>query len=84
MLPPSIEDFIPSDHLARVIEEVVETINVTEIEVKYSHLGQKSYHPHLLLKLLIIFGRIIICHQNHHGIICIIALAKNPFQVLEI
>jgi transposase len=52
LLPPSIEDFIPSDHLARVINEVVETIDVTEIEAKYSHLGQKSYPPHLLLKLL--------------------------------
>jgi len=52
LLPPSVEDFIPTAHLARVINEVVETIDVTEIEAKYSHLGQKSYHPHLLLKLL--------------------------------
>jgi len=52
LLPPSIEDFIPTDHLARVIKEVVETIDVSAIESRYSHLGQKSYHPHLLLKLL--------------------------------
>ena len=52
LLPPSIEEFIPADHLARVINEVVETIDVKEIERKYSCLGQKSYHPHLLLKLL--------------------------------
>ncbi len=43
LLPPSVEDFIPWGHLARVINEVVETIDVTEIEAKYSHLGQKSY-----------------------------------------
>lgn len=52
LLPPSIEDFVPSDHLARVVNEVVETIDVTAIESRYSYLGQKSYHPHLLLKLL--------------------------------
>ena len=52
LLPPSVEDFIPSGHLARVINEVVETIDVREIESNYSHLGQKSYPPHLLLKLL--------------------------------
>lgn len=52
LLPPSIEDFIPCGHLARVINEVVETIDVSAIESKYSYLGQKSYHPHLLLKLL--------------------------------
>jgi transposase len=52
LLPPSVEDFIPAGHLARVINDVVDTIDVAEIESAYSHLGQKSYHPHLLLKLL--------------------------------
>lgn len=52
LLPPSVEDFIPAGHLARVINDVVETIDVKTIETKYSFLGQKSYHPHLLLKLL--------------------------------
>jgi transposase len=52
LLPPSVEDFIPADHLARVINEIVETIETSEIEAKYSYLGQKSYHPHLLLKIL--------------------------------
>jgi transposase len=52
LLPPSVEDFIPAGHLARVINDVVETIDVKAIETKYSSLGQKSYHPHLLLKLL--------------------------------
>lgn len=52
LLPPSVEDFISPGHLARVINDVVETINVKEIEARYSYLGQKSYHPHLLLKLL--------------------------------
>jgi transposase len=52
LLPPSVEDFVPADHLARVIKEVAETIDVSVIESRYSHLGQKSYHPHLLLKLL--------------------------------
>lgn len=28
LLPPSVEDFIPSGHLARVINDVVETIDV--------------------------------------------------------
>ncbi len=52
LLPPSIEDFVPQGHLARVVNDVVETIDVSAIEKKYSLLGQKSYHPHLMLKLL--------------------------------
>ncbi len=53
LLPPSIEDFIKEDHLARVIDEVVERIDTSLIENRYSYLGQKSYHPKLLLKLLL-------------------------------
>ncbi len=52
LLPPSVEDFIKEDHLARVIDEVVDNIDTSGIENRYSYLGQKSYHPKLLLKIL--------------------------------
>ena len=52
LLPPSVEDFIKEDHLARLVAEVVDNLNTASIEKQYSLLGQKSYHPKLLLKLL--------------------------------
>lgn len=52
LLPPSVEDFIKEDHLARLVAEVVDNLDTSAIEKKYSYLGQKSYHPRLLLKLL--------------------------------
>ena len=52
LLPPSIQDFIPANHLSRIICEVVDTIDTALIEKKYSHLGQKSYSPKLILKLM--------------------------------
>src|SRR3954463_16784633 len=52
LLPPSVEDFIKEDHLARVVSEVVDELDTSAIENRYSYLGQKSYHPKLLLKLL--------------------------------
>jgi len=52
LLPPSVEDFIKEDHLARLVSEVVDNLDSSAIEKKYSCLGQKSYHPKLLLKLL--------------------------------
>lgn len=53
LLPPSVDDFIPQGHLARVITEIADQINAASIELKYSALGQKSYHPRTLLKLWI-------------------------------
>jgi transposase len=52
LLPPSVEDFIKEDHLARLVGEVVDTLDTTAVEKQYSYLGQKSYHPKVLLKLL--------------------------------
>ena len=53
LLPPSVEDFIPESHLARVIDEIVDGLDTSIIEDAYSELGQKSYHPKIVLKLLI-------------------------------
>lgn len=38
-LPPSVEDFVPEGHLARVIDEVVETLYTSVIEDQYSLLS---------------------------------------------
>ena len=52
LLPPNIEDFVPDDHLARTVSEVVDSIDTTPIENKYSNLGQNTYHPKIMLKIL--------------------------------
>lgn len=53
LLPPSVEEFVPENHLARLIEGIVDELDCSSIEAKYSELGQKSYSPQLLLKLWI-------------------------------
>ena len=52
LLPPSISEFIHDNHLSKLVDEVVDNLDTKAIECKYSELGQKSYHPKLLLKLL--------------------------------
>ncbi len=53
LLPPSVEEFVPENHLARLIDGIVNELDCSEIEEQYSELGQKSYSPQLLLKLWI-------------------------------
>lgn len=47
-----IETVIPKDHLSRLVKEVVFSLDTESLEAKYSFLGQRTYHPKLLLSIL--------------------------------
>ena len=47
-----IETVIPKDHLCRLVKEVVFSLDTEAIEAKYSFVGQRTYHPKLLLSVL--------------------------------
>ena len=53
LLPPSVEDWLPEDHLARFIGEVVEGLDVSRLESAYRGRGSAAYHLALLLSLLV-------------------------------
>ena len=53
LMPPSLEDKVPQDHLARYISKVVEHLEIKDIEDKYSELGCHAYHPRMLLKVIL-------------------------------
>ena len=53
LLPPSIEELIPEKHLVRVINQVVEKMDIEAIIREYKGGGTSSYHPKMLLKLVI-------------------------------
>lgn len=52
MLPHSLEEFVPEGHLARLVSKVINDLDTSPIEDKYSKRGQKTYHPKIMLKLL--------------------------------
>ena len=53
-LAPDIRKWLPPDHLALFISEVVDTLDLVEITEEYLHLqgGHPAYHPAMMLKLL--------------------------------
>ena len=53
LLPPSLEDLIASKHLVRVVNEVVESMDMSELINLYKGGGTSSYHPRMLLKILL-------------------------------
>ena len=48
-----METALPKDHLCRLVKEVVFSLDTEPIETKYSFLGQHTYHPKVLLSLLL-------------------------------
>lgn len=53
LLPPSLEDLIPLLHPVRVVNEVIESVNLEVLERAYKGGGTSSYHPKMLLKILV-------------------------------
>lgn len=46
------EDFLPEEHLAKAIYEIVERLDLKEIESKYSSIGQHAYDPKMMTKII--------------------------------
>lgn len=53
LFPPSLEDMIDANHPVRVVNEVIDRIDMDIIIKKYKGGGTSSYHPRMLLKVLI-------------------------------
>jgi transposase len=53
LLPPSVDEWLPEDHLARFIVEVVDGLDVSALEKAYAGRGIAAYHPTVLLSLLV-------------------------------
>lgn len=53
LLPPSYDDFIPVNHPVRVVNTILDQVDISGIERSYKGGGTSSYHPRALLKVLI-------------------------------
>ena len=52
LLPLSLHDFVEEEHLARVVNDVVNLLDLNALYVRYSELGCSAYHPQMMLKVL--------------------------------
>ena len=52
LLPPSVQDWLPEQHLARFVVEVASKLDLHELEMPYAGRGSQAYHPEMLLALL--------------------------------
>ena len=52
LFPPSIQDYLPENHLARFVVDIVEQLDVSHLSAVYSGKGSRPYHPSMMLALL--------------------------------
>ena len=52
LLPASIQDYLPEDHLARFVVEMVDLLDMGGILGVYAGRGKTPYHPAMLVALL--------------------------------
>lgn len=53
LLPPSLDELIGEKHLARVLNETIDKLNITPLLESYKGGGTSSYHPLMLSKVLL-------------------------------
>jgi transposase len=53
LLPPSVEDWLPKEHLARFVVDIVDQLDLSALTRQYRGTGSAAYHPTVMLSLLI-------------------------------
>ena len=53
LLPPSVEDWLPKDHLARFVVDIVDQLDLSALTRQYRGTGSAPYHPTVMLGLLL-------------------------------
>ena len=53
ILPPSLEELIATNHPVRVLSSVIDQINIQPLLASYKGGGCSSYHPKMLLKVVV-------------------------------
>jgi transposase len=52
LMPPSVQDWLPEDHLARFVVEIVSQLDLRPLKDAYAGRGSRAYNPEILLALL--------------------------------
>jgi len=52
LFPPSVQDYLPEDHLARFVVEIVDQLDLNHLSAVYTGRGSKPFHPAMLVSLL--------------------------------
>jgi len=53
LLPPDLSDLIAANHPVRVVNAILDRVDITQLIEQYKPGGTSSYHPRMLLKVMV-------------------------------
>lgn len=53
LIPQSIKDMIPKEHICFFVEEFVESLDFSNFDRLYDGAGHPAYHPRIIMKILV-------------------------------
>ena len=53
LLPPSVDEWLPKDHLARFVVDIVDQLDLSALTRQYRGTGSAAYHPAVMIGLLV-------------------------------
>lgn len=53
LLPPSLEDLVPQNHMVRLINRTIDQMNIDPLIESYKGGGASCYHPKMMIKVLV-------------------------------
>lgn len=53
LIPQSIKDMIPNEHICFFVEEFVESLDFSRFDLSYTGPGHPAYHPRILMKVIV-------------------------------
>ena len=53
LLPPSVDEWLTDDHLARFVVEVIDGLDLSSLTRQYAGRGSKAHHPATLLAIVV-------------------------------
>ena len=53
LLPPSLDELVPENHMVRVVDAVIERLDISDILSTYRGGGNSAFSPKMMLKVLV-------------------------------
>lgn len=53
LLPPSLDELVPENHMVRVVDSVIDRLDISDILSTYRGGGNSAFNPKMMLKVLV-------------------------------